>query len=120
MAELVDLKRRAVAGRVQTASFSEATGATHEIAAAAVGKRHYVLDCVFDEVQGDQRIQIASAANVLAEFEFGATPSVGKVDEHAEDGDFLWRTNPGEALNVILDAAVQVSGYIRYVTFETP
>lgn len=105
------MSEASVAGRfpLKQAAINESGIATHEIVAAVSGKSIRVHSLMFT-VGGPVNITWRSGANNLSgAMEFADS---GGMAVSSEVG-LMW-TNPGEALNLVADAAVQISGIITY------
>ncbi len=93
-------------------SISEATAATHEIVAAVAGKSIRVTNVLFSTASGQTAIWRSGSADIS-----------GPIAESYSTGDNelgILATNEGEALNLVLSAAVQVSGHLVYVLMPVP
>lgn len=93
-------------------AINESTAASNEIVAAVVGKQICIVNLVFT-VAGEINITLQSAANALSgAMDFGGTNEPrGFVSNH---GEFPLKTTSGEAFNILMSAAVQLSGYVTY------
>jgi len=93
-------------------AINENTAASNEIIAAIAGKQLCIVNLVFT-VGGEINITLQSATNALSgAMDFGGTNEPrGFVSNH---GDFPLKTVSGEAFNILMSAAVQVSGYVVY------
>jgi hypothetical protein len=96
-------------------SFSQATVATHEVIAAAASKRHYIY-AIWLWANGIVTVTIQTAATPLA-------GPMAMVAQNQFEKDFSLLGHPrftcaaGEAFNIQLGHAIQVSGRVYYKTF---
>jgi hypothetical protein len=96
-------------------AFDEVTAATHEVIAAASGKRHYIY-AFWLWANGTVAITPQSAANLL-------TGPIAMVAQNQLAREFSATGHPwftcvaGEAFNVTLAQAIQVSGRFYYKTY---
>jgi hypothetical protein len=96
-------------------AFSQATVATHEVLAAAASKRHYIY-----------AVWLWANGTVAVTFQTAATPLAGPMAMVAQNQfQLLFNTQntpwfscvTGEAFNIALAQAIQVSGRIYYKTY---
>jgi len=91
-----------------------ATGASHEIIAAVSGEKIHVCNFMFT-VAGEVNVTLQSAANAISgALDFGGTDEPRAMVHNF--GDFPLVLTVSEAFNILLSAAVQVSGYVTYFT----
>jgi len=97
---------------LKQAAINKNTAASNEIIAAVAGKQLCIVNLAFT-VGGEINITLQSGANALSgAMDFGGTNEPrGFVSNH---GDFPLKTNSGEAFNILMSLAVQVSGYVVY------
>jgi len=97
---------------LKQAVINENTAASNEIIAAVTGKKICIVNLVFT-VGGEIDITLQSAGNALSgAMDFGGTSEPrGFVSNH---GDFPLKTVAGEAFNILMSTAVQLSGYVVY------
>lgn len=92
----------------------------NEVVAAVSGKRIAVLNYTavgagaVNATWKSGTTALSGAIPIAAAGE-GVSPSAGG---NAIDPLYLFVTNPGEALNLVLDAAVAVGGHLTYTTFS--
>lgn len=109
----VAVKEQLVApAMMKSVAISENTAASNEIIGAVAGKKICITNLVFT-VAGEINITLQSAANALTgAMDFGAANEPrGFVSNH---GNFPLKTVEGEAFNILMSAAVQLSGYCTY------
>ena len=97
---------------IHKAVINIATAATHEIIAAVAGFKISIASVCFT-VAGECNITLLSAATPISgAMDFGGTNEPrGKTHTL---GEHPLQTGTGEAFNITLSAAVQVSGYVTY------
>ena len=97
---------------LEKAKIDIATAATHEIIAATAGQKIHVINLVFT-VGGDVNITFLTAATEMTgALDFGGTGEARGIVIPLGVGPLVCGTN--EALNILLSAAVQVSGFVTY------
>jgi len=97
---------------IRRAKIDAATAATHALIAAVSGAKISVVSLALT-VAGDVNITFLSAATALTgAMDFGGTDEPRGMTHHF--GDYPLQTAEGEAFNMLLSAAVQVSGMITY------
>lgn len=95
-----------------TAKIDIATIATHDIIAAAPGLSHHICAIVFT-VAGEVNVEIGDETGVMSgPMDFGGTDEPRGMSI-AHDTIPL-KCHEGEAFQITLDAAEQVSGYVTY------
>ena len=96
-------------------AFDEATAATHEVIAAVAGKRHYIY-AIWLWADGAVDVTPQSGATALSGFISMAAQSHFAKDFNIQN--IPWFTcTAGEAFQITLGGAVQVSGRVYYKTF---
>jgi hypothetical protein len=96
-------------------AFDEVTDALHEVLPAASGKKHYIY-AFWLWANGTVVITFQSGANLL-------TGPIAMVAQSRLDKDFSLTGHPwftcvtGEAFNIDVSLAIQVSGRIYYKTY---
>jgi hypothetical protein len=96
-------------------AFNQVTIATHEVLAAASGKKHYIF-AFWLWSNGTVAVTFQSAANLL-------TGPIAMVAQNQLAREFSLTGHPwftcvtGEAFNITLAQAIQVSGRIYYKTY---
>lgn len=97
---------------IKKAVINIAAAASNEIVAAVSGNKISVVNIVFT-VAGDVNITFQSASTALTgAMDFGGSGEPKGLSAHL--GNFPLQTASGEAFNILLSAAVQVSGFITY------
>jgi len=97
---------------IRRAVINKATAATHELIAAVSGSKISIVSLALT-VGGEVNITFLSKATALSgAMDFGGTDEPRGMTHHF--GDCPLQTAEGEAFNMTLSAAVQVSGMITY------
>ena len=97
---------------IRKAVINKATAATHELIAAVAGSKISVVSIAFT-VAGEVNITFLTAATALSgAMDFGGTSEPRGIAHNF--GSCPLQTGEGEAFNMTLSAAVQVSGMITY------
>ena len=100
------------------AAVAASASGNNQIVAAVTGKVIRVKRfALFQGVATAQNVKWRSGNNDLTGLMYGPL-AVGRLAEDRSD-EFLFDTNPGEALNLNLSAATAVGGYVIYETEST-
>ena len=118
-ATLREIQARLRAATKDVVAVDVVTGTTTALKAASTGNRHYVVGYSL-LINGNQRVDFKSNTTLLKSVD---AESAAFAEDRVEgrDGrgdDWLLRTAAGEALNLVTDAAIRVTGTVEVKTIS--